>query len=163
MPVPIPTLIPTPCEWCSTGLFQRRMATWQIELASVGRATARLCDKCADAHDGPRTPLLPIADILDVPGMADVNRYLAAAQWTDARTVPEYPHAYLLLSRSADPVMHLRAGRWIRQFGARRPWAPGDGPAAGKRVWCSYHDAGEFTYWTQPSPADPILNRRAAA
>jgi hypothetical protein len=67
-----------------------------------------------------------------------------------------------LLSRSTDPLTHLRVVRWIRQTGERHQWAPGDGPAAGKRVWCHYWTAGDHEYWTQPSRTDPILNRKAA-
>ena len=156
-------LAPTACEWCSTGFYQRKMARWQTR-TKVGGATARLCDDCAEAiGDGPRARLVPVAETaLPLPTEEAVAAYLAAETWTTARTVPEYPHAYLLLARSSDPLMHLRVVRFIRERGERRQWAPKDGPAAGRRVWCHYWTSGEWEHWTQPSAADPILNRKPA-
>jgi hypothetical protein len=152
-------LSPTPCEWCSTGLFQRKMAV-VLTATTVGTATARLCMDCADAiGEGWRTPIRPVADTLDLLDADAAEAYLTAAEWRNARTVPDHPHAYVLLSRSADPLAHLRVVRFIRETGERRQWSPGDG---GPRVWCHYHRADPWLYWTQPSQADPILNRRAA-
>lgn len=148
-----------PCELCSTGLYQRKMAVVQTA-TKVGAATARLCMDCADLiGTGWRTPLIPVADDLPLLDDADATRYLEAQRWTTARTAPEYPHAYVLLSRSADPLTHLRTVRLIRLEGERRQWTPATGPAAGRKVWCHYWRSGPFEYWTQPSLADPILNR----
>jgi hypothetical protein len=155
-------LVSAPCEWCSTGLYQRKTAE-VLTATTVGGATARLCGACADAiGTGPRTPLVPVADTLPLLEPAEAAAYLRRQKWARARTVPEYPHEYLLLNRSTDPLTHLRVVRWIRQTGERRQWAPSDGPAAGKRVWCHYWTAGKYEHWTQPSRTDPILNRKAA-
>jgi len=158
-------LTPTPCEWCSTGFYQRKMAVFYTE-TRVGGAVAKLCEACDAAIGRPgtlRARLVPVADAArPLPDEATVAGYLAAETWTNARTVPEYPHAYLLLARSTDPLMHLRVVRFIRERGERRQWAPKDGPAAGRKVWCHYWTSGEWEHWTQPSAADPILNRKPA-
>jgi hypothetical protein len=153
-------MIPTYCELCSSGLYRRKYAA--IETATtVGTATARLCGQCADLiGTGPRRRIVPVADTLPLIAEADAAAYLAAQNWTPARTVPEYPHEYVLLARSADPLMHLRVVRFIRDTGDRRQWTPGDGPAAGRKVWCHYWKSGDHEHWTQPSEADPILNRK---
>jgi hypothetical protein len=164
MPDELTVLLTTPCEWCSTGLYQRRMAVVAVTLDSLAGATARLCMTCADAIGGDawRTPVVPVADALPLIEPHDAAIYLATQTWTPARSVPEYPHEYVLLTRSTDPVMHLRTARWIRENGERRQWSPAAGPAAGRRVWCHYWRSGGYEHWTQPSEADPILNRKPA-
>ena len=154
-------LAPTPCDWCSTGLYQRKMARW-MAATTVGAATARLCDDCADLiGDGPRMRLVPVADAYRQLYDAEVGLYLAEqTAWTKARTAPEYPHEYLLVTRSTAPLTHLRTVRFIRANGERRQWAPSSGPAAGRKVWCHYWTSGEYQHWTQPSEADAILNRK---
>jgi hypothetical protein len=155
-------LAPTPCEWCSTGLYQRKMARFQVA-TTVGGATARLCADCAELiGDGPHALIVPVADSYRQLYDAEAALYLAEQTWTAARTVPEYPHEYLLLTRSTAPLTHLRAVRFIRARGDRRQWAPASGPAAGRKVWCHYWTSGEYLHWTQPSEADPILNRKPA-
>ena len=155
------SLLVTPCEWCSTGLYQRRMAVVAVRVERAGGATARLCMQCADdiAGDAWRTPIVPVAESLPLIEEAEAAAYLARQKWTVARTAPEYPHEYLLLSRSTDPLLHLRTGRLIRETGERRQWTPTTGPAAGRRVWCHYWRSGAYEHWTQPSAADPIINR----
>jgi hypothetical protein len=156
------TLIPSHCELCSSGLYRRKYATVETR-TTVGAATARLCGPCADLiGDGPRRPIVLVADTLPLLADADAAAYLAAQAWTPAKTVPEYPHEYVLLPRSADLLTHLRVVRFIRHHGDRRQWMPGDGPAAGRKVWCHYWRSGEHEHWTQPSLADPILNRKPA-
>src|SRR5262245_17916970 len=159
---PVVVLNPVPCEWCSTGFYQRKMAAVQTR-TKLG-TTARLCVDCAVViGEGQPAPLIPVADTLNRLSIRAVATYLTGQKWTTAKTVPEYPHQYVLLSRSTDPLGHLRTVRFIRERGERRQWAPSDGPAAGRRVWCSYWPLGEHLYWTQPSAADPILNRRVEA
>ena len=97
-----------------------------------------------------------MAGACELPGEAEAADWLASQAWTFARSVPGQPHEYLLLRRSADPLMHLRVVRFIRERGERRPWAV---PGGRGRVWCSYWPAGDLEYWTQPRDADPILNR----
>lgn len=99
---------------------------------------------------------MPVADTLPLPTEGAVAGYLAAEFWTLARTVPEYPHEYLLLTRSNDPLMHLQVVGFIRERGERRQWPPKDGPAAGKRVWCHYWTAGGYLHWTQPALTDHV-------
>jgi hypothetical protein len=154
---PIVVMVPRPCEWCSTGLYQRRRA----EVQTPTRAgLARLCLTCAAAIGaGPAAPLVPIADELPLIGEDDAAFYVGGHTWTEAKTA-DYPHAYLLLTSSRDPVMHLRVVRFIRETGERRRWAPTSGPAAGRKMTCSYWQCGDFDYWTMPSQFDPILNRK---
>ena len=160
MTEPVAVLVPAPCEWCSTGLYRRKTAE-VLTATTVGGATARLCGACADAIGaGPRTPIVLVADTLPLLAAAGAASYLAGQEWARARTVPEYPHEYLLLSRSADPLTHLRVVRLIRELGERRKWSPASGPAAGRSVWCCYWRAGKYEHWTQPGRTDPILNRK---
>lgn len=152
-------LTPTPCEWCSTGLYQRKLAEILTATTVLG-ATARLCAACADLiGHGPRVALIPAAELLEQIDTVTAAGYLGGQPWTPARSVPEYPHEYLLLSRSTDPGTHLRVVRLIRGEGERRKWSPPSGPAAGRSVWCHYWRVGTHEYWTQPSLADPIINR----
>jgi hypothetical protein len=148
------------CEWCSTGLYKRRSA--ELEVFAEFGAYVRLCRICAEKIPGPRLPLVPIAATLPMLEPAEVAAYLAAQTWTPAKSVPEYPHSYVLLSRSADPLTHLRVHRFIRAKGERRQWKPATGPAAGSHVWCHYWTAGDYEYWSQPAISDPILNRKPA-
>ena len=89
-----------------------------------------------------------MSSLASAPAAAQVRKYLAAQTWVYARTMPKWPHEYILLKRSTDPWMHLRAVAVIRANGERRRfhayWQPDDG----------------FEYWTMRS-CDTILNRRA--
>jgi len=113
-------LVPTPCEWCSTGAYRRKTAE-VVTATTVGGATARLCGGCADAIGaGPRTPIVPVADTLPLLAAADAASYLAGQEWTTARTVPEYPARIpvaLPLHRPADPP----AGGPVDQADRRAP------------------------------------------
>lgn len=156
-PDAVVVLLPSPCEWCSTGLYRRRNAEIQ---ATVFGATARLCATCAKGLGVTGPPLAYLADTLPMLAVGELALYLQDAAWTTAKTVPEYPHQYLLLSKSPDPLTHLRAVRYIRANGERREWSPTSGPAAGRMVWCHYWASPTHLHWTQPSRHDPILNRK---
>lgn len=160
MPEPerLVVLLPMPCEWCSTGLYRRRFA--EVEVETPFGARARLCRICAEKVGGPSWPLVPVADTLPALDYAAAAEYLRFAYWTTAKTTPEYPHQYALLTDSQDPLMHLRVVRFIRSNGERRKWAPKSGPAAGRSAWCHYWTVGRYEYWTMPNRADPIVNRK---
>lgn len=155
MTAPRYVLVRPPCDWCSSP-YRPKTAT--VECATVvGGAVARLCDGCADRiGDGPRTRLLDAAEAHDRITEAEAAAYLAAAKFTYAKTVPQDPHEYLLLSRSADPVTHLRVIRLIRAIGEPRLWKL---PGGGGRGTYLYWQSGGWEYWPL-GESETVLNRR---
>ena len=144
-----------PCEWCSA-YYKTIPATVQTA-TTLGGATARLCDTCADRIGaGPRTTLVVAADCAPPLTAAEVAAYLeGAAEWTFAKTVPDQPHEYALHHRSKDPWLHLRVVAHIRAHGERRRW-----PVT--RTWHHYLQVGGWLYWTMAKDTDLILNRRGS-
>jgi hypothetical protein len=102
--------------------------------------------------------VLPDGDPL--PDDHEATEYLTyEAGFTYAKTVPDAPHEYLLLSRASDPLHQLRLIDLIRRTGS-----PGS-----FRGWrYAYRTWGDWTYWASPpagrppAVADSILNRRRA-
>ena len=95
-----------------------------------------------------------MSSLASAPAAAQVRKYLAAQTWVYARTMPKWPHEYVLLKRATDPWLHLRVVAYVRQRGEHRYFAPS------RRVH-SYWQAGDgWEYWTMRA-ADTILNRRA--
>ncbi len=84
--------------------------------------------------------------------MADVEAFIAANDWTFAKTMPQSPHWYLHRDRCSSSADFVAVVEFIREHGERRTF--------GKRRYV-YLDIGEFTYWTMGSPIDQtiILNR----
>jgi hypothetical protein len=141
-------------------MFRTHQAT--VECATIGGATAMLCDDCAaKIGTGPATPVRDLAHAHPLLSADEAAAYLTgAAGWTFAKSAPDQPHEYLLLSRSADPLAHLRAVRFIRHYGDRRAWPV---PGGRGKVWCSYWtpEGSDVEYWTQPRTLEQILNRGA--
>jgi hypothetical protein len=149
-------LIRPPCDWCSSP-YRPKTAT--IETATtVGGAIARLCADCAEViGDPPYTRLLDAAEAVDLITADQAAAYLAAHPWTYAKTVPEDPHEYLLIHRSADPWMHLRVIRYIRETGERRKWRHPRGAGSGTYAYWAPGDGWE--YWPL-GDSETVLNRR---
>ena len=94
-----------------------------------------------------------MAETARPPTVAQVRRYLAAQTWVYARTMPKHPHEYVLLKRSTDPWMHLRAVAFIRERGEKRLFAP-------SRKVRAYWPAGDgYEYWAMDRATDTIINR----
>lgn len=88
--------------------------------------------------------------VLDVPEEYDPRPYIAASEWTYARTMPQHPHEYVVLRKSVDWREHLRFLRWIRVWGERELY---------KGTYYLYRVVDEWRYWAM-GPNDTILNRR---
>ena len=133
-----------PCMVCSD-----HAARWQAVARGL---TALVCDDCLALTGG--TSLAPLVDAGGQPPItADQARaYLAAQTWTYARTMPKWPHEYVLLRKSTDLWMHLGTVALIRAEGEKRRWRAG-------RIH-SYWQPGDGTeVWTMRD-FDTILNRR---
>ena len=142
-----------PCEWCSAP-YRKVPAVLEVE-TGIGDATGRFCAACASNFTGPRRELIPAADAVPLITGSDADAYVAAEFWTEARTVPEDPHQYLLLRVSHDPWMHLRVLRFIKYAGERRQW-PLD------KRWYSYWRSAGYEYWPMPGESETLINRRHA-
>ena len=127
----------------------------------LGDSWAVLCASCWAQIGIPETgrPLVLAAALPRLPGLAHVERYLREAPWVYARTMPQWPHEYVLLRRSPDPWLHLRVLAYIRRHGEQRPWRGRFGREL-HSYWRSPGDGRE--YWTL-RPAFTILNRERDA
>jgi hypothetical protein len=126
------------------------------ELAAVvGGSWAYLCRRCASEGVADRAwdwkPLL-VGPLLDGCTEDEVRRYVRSQRFTFARTMPDIPHYYVVLHRSTDPLLHLRAVNWIRENGQSRRFARGKPP---NHYWTD----GNYEYWALPQ-RETILNRR---
>jgi hypothetical protein len=160
MTVPEPPLWP-PDDWPVKPVIARPRCAYCTNRDSVieglttlsGEVYACLCDPCWELIGEPGTGhMLVHAAEQDhhLPRKRDVLRYIAAQEWTMARS---RNHEYVLLHRSTAPWMHLRVLAYIRRRGEGRWWSwprglhfywqPGDG----------------FEYWTLASQ-QVILNRQ---
>jgi hypothetical protein len=137
-----------PCMVCSDQAATRA--------AQARGLSALVCDDCLPLL-GPPEVVISLTDGggLPLPGAEEVRAYLAAQTWVYAKTMPKWPHEYVLLRRSTDLWGHLRAVAFIRAAGEKRPWRPG-------RIH-SYWQPGDGTeVWTMRE-FDTILNRRRLA
>jgi hypothetical protein len=121
---------------------------------TLGGGWACLCAACwaLIGQAGTEARLVNVAGTVRLPAAAQVRAYLASQKWVYARTMPKWPHEYVLLKRATDPWLHLRVVAYVRQRGEHRYFAPS------RRVH-SYWQAGDgWEYWTMRA-ADTILNR----
>lgn len=81
----------------------------------------------------------------------DPRPYIASQAWARAKTVPEFPHEYLPLSRSTDRAGHLAFLKLVRHKGRDERFADYERP------W-RYLTIDGFDYWVSGPGA--ILNRR---
>lgn len=152
-----------------------RPADWEAEPYGC---RAAICDKCRDGLLRAYAELGHVEPI--VVGAADasmtdamVRAYLAGQDFKHARTVPEHPHEYLLVTRSTQPWTHLCVIEWIAEHGRPEQWNPASG--RGRGTTYRYFDAGDgWEYWATPPAsygapswrqtfgAPTIINRRRA-
>jgi hypothetical protein len=126
-------------------------AAWEV--LTPWDAWASLCDACREQISG---PALPIAEAPAVPPLISADeavKYLHGQEWKYARTMPKWPHWYVLARRSTDLWAHLRTVALIRAEGERRYFKPA---SRWHHYWkcCPEHEV-----WTM-RPHDTILNRR---
>lgn len=144
---PIRTVLALPpCMICSD-----RAAGWEVE-TPWRAALAQVCEECLPAIPGTAVAILVEAAAeapLFTPELA--GAYLASQDWVYAKTMPKWPHEYVLMRRSTDMWGHLRTVEFIRRTGEQRPW---------HRRLHSYWQPGDGReYWTMRA-FDTILNRR---
>lgn len=84
------------------------------------------------------------------PDGIDPQTMSAGMRWTFAKTMPKWPHEYVLVWLSPDPWLHLRVVAFIRAVGERRRWG---------HHFHHYWTWGDHEYWAMP-PRETILNRR---
>jgi hypothetical protein len=81
----------------------------------------------------------------------DLRRFVTDEQWTYAKTMPDWPHEYLVRKRVDEKlfertVMHIRSNGLEGRFYQRK---------------ITYYEEGGLVYWTMGSPLDQtiIINR----
>jgi hypothetical protein len=130
-----------------------RGARWEV---TIRGCAAWVCDEHLPMVTGHLDPgAYPVA-LTDRGGWppataGEVAEYLAAQEWTYAKTMPKWPHEYVLWRRSADLHGHLRVVAFIREHGEKRRWRG--------RVHSYWQPGDGWEYWTMRD-FDTILNRR---
>ncbi len=81
----------------------------------------------------------------------DLREFIDSAKWTFAKTMPEWPHEYIVRER-VDEDFFVRLVRHIREHGY-------GGKFYQKSI--TYYDDRGMTYWTMGAPLDEtiIVNR----
>jgi hypothetical protein len=81
----------------------------------------------------------------------DLRRFVTDEQWTYAKTMPDWPHEYLVRKRVDEKlfertVMHIRSNGLEGRFYQRK---------------ITYYEEGGLVYWTMGSPLDQtiVINR----
>jgi hypothetical protein len=82
---------------------------------------------------------------------ADIQHFIDTERWTFAKTMPDWPHEYLVRGKVDERlfvtlVEHIRANGYQDRFYSRA---------------ITYFDSGGFTYWTMGAPVEEttIVNR----
>jgi hypothetical protein len=159
--VPVLVLSIPVCGLCVTSA-----AAWRVE---VHGAAADVCDKCRGVLGaGDAAPLADAAREARRPNTAQVQRYLAAQPFKTARTVPDHPHQYLLVTASTDPWLHLRVIAYIADRGHEETWRPSPGAKGTTYTYWRGGDGWEYWAsppasaggWRPPTWAATIINRR---
>jgi len=80
-----------------------------------------------------------------------LRKFIASSKWTFAKTMPEWPHEYIVRER-VDRVLFETLVRHIRQHGAEQRFY--------QRVFTYFAEDG-LLYWTmgEPIEATTIINR----
>jgi hypothetical protein len=86
-----------------------------------------------------------------VPLPDELQEFIGSTQWTFAKTMPEWPHEYIVRGR-VDGDLFVRLVRHIREHGY-------EGKFYRKNI--TYYDAGGMVYWTMGAPLEEtvIVNR----
>ena len=81
----------------------------------------------------------------------DLRRFVDASKWTHAKTMPQWPHEYIVRER-VDEDLFVRLVRHIREHGY-------EGRFYHRSV--TYYDDGGLVYWTMGAPVaeTTIINR----
>jgi hypothetical protein len=81
----------------------------------------------------------------------DLRKFIASSQWTFAKTMPVWPHEYIVRGR-VDEQLFLELVRHIRAHGY---------PGKFYEMNITYFDEAGMVYWTMGEPAEKttIVNR----
>jgi hypothetical protein len=81
----------------------------------------------------------------------DLRVFVESAEWTFAKTMPEWPHEYIVRER-VDEVLFVTLVQHIREYGY-------EGKFYSKTM--TYYDEDDRVYWTMGAPLDEtiIVNR----
>ena len=81
-----------------------------------------------------------------------IEAYIAANEWTFAKTMARIPHEYNLKEKSTDPEMFERFVMFIRRNGYEGRFF--------RRTYI-YFDVGQYQYWTMGDPlhTTTLINR----
>jgi hypothetical protein len=148
------------------GLCVTLPACWRVE---VHGAAADVCAKCRRALGTvDAAPLRDAAREAPRPNTNQVQRYLAAQRFRVARTVPEHPHEYLLVTASTDPWLHLRVIAYLADRGYQETWRPAPGAKGTTYTYWRGGDGWEYWAsppasaggWRPPQLAATVINRR---
>ena len=84
--------------------------------------------------------------------LAELNAFVQAHAWTYAKTMPQWPHEYVVRKNVADDGAFCRFVMTIRRFGNDEPYY--------SKIH-RYLDVGAFKYWTMGDwlPTTIIINR----
>jgi hypothetical protein len=120
---------------------RKALAAWDAAVESGGGD-----ELVAELHDA----MQQLRDVIPLPPQDyDPRPYIASQRWVFAKSMPENPHYYVLLSRSSDWRGHLTMLAWIRRWGRRELFGR----------WWQAVDVDGWHYWAM-SPDDTILNRK---
>jgi hypothetical protein len=156
-PEPPPALPePPPTEGTTVMLTMPRcsLCTGTAVIAAVVFGSpACLCRACATRTEHASPLLLRAAGAAGPPpSPGEVAAFLAAQTWTSARSMPDWPHEWVMARRSTDVWMALRVIEFIRETGNRRRWHA-------DWFWYWTPEGSEYEYWSM-NPGETVINRR---
>ena len=82
----------------------------------------------------------------------EVQQFLKGHKWTYAKTMPEFPHWYLLKKDAIDKFKFIDVARYIQQNGI---------PSEFKNITYVYLNFESYKYWTMGSSPEEttVINR----
>lgn len=84
----------------------------------------------------------------------EFKEFVGFHEWTFAKSMPKFPHCYVVRANCRDNEEFTKAVTFIRTAGDVRRWF---------KCFHTYYDMGEHSYWTMGNPVDTtiIINRSA--
>jgi hypothetical protein len=96
--------------------------------------------------------------------LAELRELVAGLTWRVARTIPQWPHSYIVRGRTADEAVFLRLFRAIKAYGQDQKFGPfrnrylhlGDG----SKYWAMDKDEADATIINRDQALDPTTFKR---
>jgi hypothetical protein len=96
--------------------------------------------------------------------LAELRELVAPLAWRVARTIPQWPHSYIVRGRTADEAVFLRLFRAIKAYGQDRKFGPfrnrylelGDG----SKYWAMDAEEEKATVINRDQHLDPATFKR---